>query len=140
MSSLKLLRRYGTRAFGQAVAAPFVLETVSGINALSETETSLYTVPTGEEVVVIGVVLRCTAASGITTAPKAGVGIAAGADDIFTSQRCYGLLADGDEFQFPQGGIRRIADAGEEIKLGIDEAAVGTSMTLAADVLGYGAV
>jgi hypothetical protein len=137
MSTLKLLKRAYPRAHPQEVSAPWILATVTGIDAKVVAETALYTVPAGETVVVIGVTLRCTAAVAISAHPKAGVGIAAGADDIFAEQNCLGLKATDDEFQFPHAGVRKVGTAGSVIKLGIDRAAVGTSMTLAADLMGY---
>ena len=135
--SLKLLQRVSGRAHAQEVAAPLLLAEVTGINAKSTGTTTLYTVPSGSTVVILEVVLRCTAATDITAPAEAGVGIAAGEDDIFASQPLYGLTATGKQFTFPNGGLAATAQSDEVIKLGIDTAATGTSQTLDADIIGY---
>lgn len=135
--SLRLLKRVSGRGHSAAISGILRLNTPSSIDTKSTGETTVYTVPTGSTVVVTGVRLRCTAASGITVPAEAGVGIAAGADDIFASQSLLGLTASDKVFEFPNGGAGVIADAGEAIKVGIDTAATGTSQTIEADVMGY---
>lgn len=135
--SLKLLKRTTGRGYGTAVSGLLRLNTPASIDAKVAVATTIFTVPAGSTMVITGVRLRCTAAVAITVAAEAGVGIAAGFDDIWASQPLYGLTASGKVFEFPLGGSGVIATAGDEVKLGIDVAATGTSQTVEADVMGY---
>lgn len=127
---------YVTRSTSNGFAtAP--LATVTGINAKSTGTTTLYTVPGGKTAVITDVVVRCTAASAITVPASAGVGIAAGEDDIYASASMTGLTAANKAWRFPNGGVMAVGTAASVIKLGIDTAATGTSQTLACDVMGY---
>ena len=135
--SLKLLRRVPDKSYAQTVAAPYTLASGISVNAKATGTTTLYTVPAGLTIVVLAVVLRCTAAVSITVPATAGVGIASGEDDIFASQKLYGLTAADRRFEFPNGGAAAVANEGDAIKLGIDTAATGTSQTLSAEIIGY---
>lgn len=113
------------------------LATVTGIDGKTVGTTTLYTVPSGKTVVVTRVVVRCTAATAITVGPTFGVGIAAGEDDIVTSA-AHTAFQVANTFVFC--AIKDPAALGlttNVIKLGIDTAATGTSMTLAVDIAGY---
>lgn len=134
--SLKLLQRAPGRAYAKEVSGPFRLVEVTGINAKSTGTTALYS-PTGVDVVIVKVVLRCTADTSITVPATAGVGVAAGEDDLYESQVLYGLTSTGKAYAFPNNGVGVLLQAGQTLSLGIDVAATGTSQTLAADVIGY---
>lgn len=115
------------------------LATVTGINAKTVGNTTLWTVDAAA--VILGAVVRCTAASVITTGATAGVGVNTEADDIFTSMAMpfltdtSGALA---AFVFAAMGQGRfVVAAADVVKFGIDVAAVGTSQTLAVDLRGY---
>jgi len=112
------------------------LALVSGVDGKAVAVTSLYTVPAGKTAIIFDVVLVPTTATAITAPPTAGVGIAAGEDDIFASQILTGLLAVGNAWRFPSGGKFQIATAGQIVKLGIDTGATGTTLTLDAHVIG----
>lgn len=134
----KLLHRIPGKAYPRALSASVRLGLVASIDATAAGTTVLYTVPVGEAVVVTSVRLYCTTATGITVPATAGVGIAAGEEDIFLSRSLYGLTAAGTEVVFSlTSGIIRVALAGEAIKLGIDQGAAGTSQTLTASIFGY---
>lgn len=135
--SLKLLQRYPDRAFLQEVAGPYRLATVTGINAKSTGPTTLLSVPASVDIVVLKVVLRCTAASGITDPAEGGVGVAAGYDDIYESQPFYGLESADVAYVFPNSGVGVVVSGGSDVVFEIDTAAQGTSQTLAADLIGY---
>lgn len=116
---------------------PNVLATVPSIDMKSVATTNLYTVPTGKTAIV-RVLLVITAASAITTAATAGVGIAAGEDDIHASVSMTNLFAAGDVWEFQSLGVKsRTAPADAIVKLGVDVAADGTSQTATAYVLGF---
>jgi hypothetical protein len=113
-----------------------LLATVSGIDGLVVAETDLYTVPQGKTVIPTMTLLRATVATAITSPPTAGVGIAAGADDVFAAQILTGLLSTAKAWAWNAAGIVTPALSGEKIKLGIDAAAVGTTLTLEAQLYG----
>ena len=118
-----------------ALGGPGLLATVTGIDATVVAETTLYTA-TGTTVIT-GVILLCTAASGITTEATAGVGIAVGEDDIFSSEPLTGLTVVNKAFNYLFSGTRVVAVNTDAIKLGIDTAAIGTSQVLTAYILGF---
>ncbi len=114
-----------------------ILATVTSIDATSTGTTALYTVPVGKTAVILDAIVRCTAATAISAPAEGGVGIAAGEDDIFSSQSFTSLTASGAHYRFPGGGFSQTAEASDVIRLGIDTAATGTSQTLAVDLIGY---
>lgn len=107
-----------------------------GIDAKTVATTNLFTVPTGKSFIVTKAVVRVTAASAVTVGPTFGIGIAAGEDDIVASASAALTVADTYDLVLPKVGAV-VALTGQIIKLGIDVAATGTSMTLAVDLSGY---
>jgi hypothetical protein len=103
-----------------------LLATVSSIDLTSTGTTTLYTVPGGENYIITKVLLMVQTASGVTITPAAGVGIAAGEDDIFASQSMLGLTTTNKVFTFQGLGTSEVANATDVVKLGIDTAADGT--------------
>jgi hypothetical protein len=109
---------------------------VSGVDGLATGTPTLYTVPSGKTVVGFMVLVHVTAASGVTVAPSAGVGVAAGEDDIVASAVLTGLTSSGLGTLFPAKTAARVPVAGDVIKAGIDVGGTGTTLTLAYHVLG----
>lgn len=113
------------------------ITTISGINGLSATTTNLYTVPTGKKAVVTGITVRITTATGLTGSITLGVGVASGEDDIMPSTLLTGFDTTTEAFEWFADGTVYLASAGDVIKLGIDTAFGGTTVTLAVDLMGY---
>lgn len=122
---------------GSALPVPSVLSSTSGISGTSTGTTNLYTVPTGKTAIITDVVVRITAAATVSIVALAGVGIAAGEDDIFAAQSLVGLNAVGKHFQFVALGTKVSANSGEVVKFGIDTAYIAGTATLAVDLIGY---
>jgi hypothetical protein len=114
-----------------------LLSRTSLIDGKSATTTNLLTVPTGKTAVITGLVVRITTATGLTGTLTAGVGVAAGEDDIIPATVCTGLNATGENFKIQPNGVSVEATASQVIKLGIDVAFGGTTVTLQVDLLGY---
>jgi hypothetical protein len=112
-----------------------LLATVASIDAKSATTTNLYTATA--TTIITKVILLCTAADTITAVAAAGVGIAAGEDDIFGSEPLTGLDVADKAFTYLAAGTRVVATNTDIVKLGIDTAATGTSQTFTAYVFGY---
>lgn len=119
----------------------------TGIDAKATGTTNLYTVPAGKSFIFMGAIVRCTAATAITVGPSYGIGVAAGEDDMVGSAT-YTTFTAADTFlhnigkfnlagQNAQADPMPVATAAQVIKIGIDTAATGTSMTLAVDIHGY---
>jgi hypothetical protein len=134
--ALRLLHREPGRAHSAEVSATRQIAKVSSIDAKATGTTSLYTA--SQDIIVLAVVISCDSAVDITAPARGGVGVAAGEDDICESQPFYGLTATGKQFYFPNDGAGAVVSSGQEIKLGIDVAATGTSQSLTAEVIGYG--
>ena len=112
------------------------IATVTSINLLAPGTTTLYTVPVGMTAIITEVILEVTSASAVTGNAALGVGIASGEDDIFTSEAASGLTAVGKIFSMPLRGASRTAPASSVVKLGVDTAATGTTLTVTAHVFG----
>lgn len=113
------------------------LATVTGIDLKTIATTVLYTVPVGLKAVILAVVLEITTGASITADAKAGVGIAAGEDDIFASETLVNTRATDNIWMFSAKGRARTALASSVVKLGIDTGATGTTLIATAHVLGY---
>lgn len=114
-----------------------LLSTTTSINAKTTGTTNLYTVPSGKTAIITKAIVVPTAASSITQGPTAGIGVAAGEDDIFSATELTGLTATTKAFAFDAIGTYVMAAATEVIKFGIDTAASGTSMTITVYLFGY---
>jgi hypothetical protein len=115
-----------------------VLSTATSINAAATGATTLYTVPAGKTAIIEKVIIRVTVATAANGDAVAGVGIAAGEDDIVSPVTLTGLTTLDDGFVLEPGiGKFRIADATEVVSLGIDTADTGGTVTWEADVIGY---
>ncbi len=114
-----------------------VLSNTTAIDGKVVAATNLYTVPAGKTAVILGAVIRITTATGLTGTMIAGIGIAAGEDDVFPSTSLIGFNAVDESYVFPGMGARTVATAGQIIKLGIDTAFGGTTATLEVQLLGY---
>jgi hypothetical protein len=109
-----------------------------GIDAYTVAETTVYTVPVGRTAVLMGAIVVCTAAAGTTNGPRCGIGIAAGADDLFSERRLVGFTAAENTWHFECMGKKIRAQASDAIKFGIDSVpAGGGSMTVSVYLLGY---
>jgi len=118
-----------------------VLSSTAVADATATGSTSLYTVPGGKVAVIVGAIVRVSEATTITAGPVAGVGVAAGEDDIVPSQAHTGMTSTADAFHLTNGGgLLQVAAAASVIKYGIDTGATGTgtpSMALVVDLIGY---
>ena len=116
-------------------AVEVLLSTTTGIDAKSTGTTNLFTA--SQTTIITKAIVRCTAASAITVGAAAGIGVAAGEDDIFSSETMTGVHATTDAWYFVGGGKKVQVAASDIVKIGIDTAATGTSQTLAVDLWGY---
>lgn len=122
---------------GSAVNTDEVIATITGIDATVAATTNLFTVPGGQEFAITMAIVYVTSAAAPTGTLEAGIGIAAGEDDIFASTQFFGVAADGDMFRFVPAGKSVTAEAGEVIKFGIDTAYTGGAATFRIDLFGY---
>lgn len=99
--------------------------------------TNLYTVPAGKRAVILDALVLPTTATAVSTFAVAGVGIAAGEDDIFASQELTGLDTTIERFKFESAGQARVGEATEIIKFGVDTAATGTALVADVYLIGY---
>lgn len=123
------------RVFGKQL--DIRLATVAGINLKTVATTTLYTTPAGHTAVISAIILEITTGTSITVDAKAGVGIAAGEDDIFSSENLVNTRAAGDVWSFSLKGKARTAPAASAVKLGVDTGATGTTLTATAHVFGF---
>lgn len=114
-----------------------ILSATSNINATTVATTNLYTVPAGKTAIIVGYVVKSTAATSITNGPTLGIGVASGEDDIFYPTDIKALTDTGKVFSFFPLGMSVPVAAGSVIKAGIDVSAVGTSQTIQIFLLGF---
>lgn len=113
-----------------------LLATVSSIDATSTGSTVLYTVPSGKRVMVTDVIVSVDSATSVTNPITAGVGIAAGEDDIIASTELTNLLVADQTYTLDAFGQSRIARPGDVISFGIDAAITGTAQSLSVYLFG----
>jgi len=137
--NLGVLRKALGRPYFTRSNAIVRLVTYPSLDLTTGGPVDLMLVPAGASIVVTEAVLLCTAAANVAVPATAGIGIAAGEDDIFPSQQLTGLLVAGDAFRFAIGGAGVIAQSGEVVKLGIDVASTGASVsqTVQVELFGY---
>ncbi len=118
-----------------------LLATVTGINGKTVGTTNLIASATARTV-IDRIDLEVTAVDTITANPNVGAGVAAGEDDVVspTTEGKLSLLTAlatvGQIVSLRGSKISRVVEIGETLKLGIDTAAVGTTLTLTARVYG----
>ncbi len=113
------------------------LASVSGINAKTVANTTLYTPAAGKTCVVTCVVIRPTLATAITNGPTIGIGTNATPSNIFASTALTALTSTSVAFNFNAPGILTLSTNTAPALLGVNAAATGTAMTISADVWGY---
>jgi len=118
-----------------SAAGEQLLATVTSIDAKTVAATNLYTATA--TTIITKVILLCTAATAITVEATAGVGIAAGEDDVYASELLTGLDAADKAFTYIAAGTRVAVLNTQILKLGIDTGSTGTSQTFTAYVFGY---
>lgn len=114
-----------------------VLSETTGIDGKTATTTNLYTVPSGKTALITKAIIEITTATGLTGTLVAGIGVAAGEDDIFGSTTMTGLDTTSEMHVFAASGTTKKALSTEVVKLGIDTAFGGTTVTLSVTLIGY---
>lgn len=134
-----LMVRHEDGVESNTFGAEQLLARVSGIDAKTTGTTNLYTPVSGRQVFITKVILRVGTATGVTGVPTVGIGIAAGEDDIFAATSLTGFNGSSKVYVFNAIGTitKGIGSASDVVKLGIDVAATGTTLTFTADVFGY---
>lgn len=114
------------------------LAQVAGVNLKTTGTTQLYTVPAGKILVVLAVILRCTAAASLSSGPTGSVGVTASSfNDLFASATMTALTAPNALFAFSMAGMSVYATASQVVTLNLTGAATGTSGSAGVDVIGY---
>jgi hypothetical protein len=107
------------------------------VDAFSASAQAVYTAPAANKVAITQIVLRCTAASGVTVPCTAKVEINPAAGDVFAAEVLVGVLTVDDQWTFTAESRGLVIPAGAQVDVTVTNAATGTSQTLSADVLGY---
>lgn len=113
-----------------------VLGIVTGVNAKTVANTTLFTVPTGKTAIVTSVVVRCTAATAITAGPTVNISTTA-TGDIFASVTMSALSSTTKAYIFTSTGGTTVAAATTTVKFNLTAVATGTSQVLTIMVIGY---
>lgn len=111
---------YFSGGSGGGSSADTILATVTGIDLTTIATTTLYTVPGGKKAIITGAIVRPTAASDVNFYAEAGIGVAAGEDDMFSQTVLTGLGSVGEVFQYKAIGVNVVGNAADVIKFGVD--------------------
>lgn len=114
-----------------------LLSTTGSIDGTATGATNLFTVPTGKKLIVDKVILEATTFTGTSGTLAAGVGVAAGEEDIYSSTDLIGFDTTGDGWEFDATGSIVLPAASDVVKLGIDTALTGTTATITAYLFGW---
>lgn len=136
----KALVSNGAGAVPSYQTVEVLLSTTTGINGATTGDTNLYTVPTGKKAIITRAVVRVTAATNVTVAGEAGIGVNATEDDIFDPTVLTGVVAVNDAYMFSNVmGKFKVADeaTSDVVKFGVDTAYTADTLTLAVDLFGY---
>jgi len=106
-----------------------LLSTTAAIDLTATGTTNLYTVPASTSTIITKAVLIITADSGITVDAVAGIGIAAGEDDVIAPMTLTQVRVTDDMWIFVMEGNVELALTTEIVKLGVDTGATGTTLT-----------
>ena len=77
-----------------------ILASIGGIDGTAVGVTNLFTVPAGRQCSVSRAIARYTVANALTGFMRAGIGIAAGEDDIFVDRNMSGFITLIDQYIF----------------------------------------
>ena len=113
------------------------LSTTEGIDGKVVATTNLFTVPVGETAIVTRVDIIPTDVIAFVNRMRAGVGIAAGEDDIMGSMNINGLNQTDEVFSFIPDGVFAVGVAASVIKLGIDTGANAGTYEVKVMLSGY---
>ena len=129
----------GERVQANALPIPVVLSVTSSVSlkTVPGTPPTLYTVPTGRTAIITDCMLSPTTATAAVGDSVAGIGVAAGEDDIFSSQTLTGLNATTQQFKFLSTGVAVKALTGTAIKFGLDTGDTGTDLVADVYLIGY---
>jgi hypothetical protein len=106
------------------------------VNAMVGASTSVFPAFT-KDVVITSVVFRCTAATAVATPATIKVEKNPAAGDIFSAEQLTAVTAVGDIWVFSAEAKGLLGAAGTTLDVTVTVAATGTTLTLAADVIGY---
>jgi len=125
------------RAYTQTTAATFRV-VVSGTIDLKQLQSAaiLLLPPGSGDFVVTGVELRCTAGAGVSSAPVVSLGVVQ-AGDVVAATTLTGFSAVGDVFALVAQGKTKIMPSGGSLILVVEQAAVGTTLDVVANVIGF---
>lgn len=113
-----------------------ILATITGIDGTALGSTTLYT-PSGKQAVVLAVVPRITAASGVISVASASVGQNVNVNDIIPITALTNLNAVNIAFPLNVVLPAVVVQSGSPIKFKITTAYVASAVTLAIDLIGY---
>ena len=112
------------------------LSRTTSINGSAVAATNLFTVPASQTVVITKAIVRLVSQTGLTGTLKAGIGVAAGEDDVFAAVKLNGFNFVDAVYVFNSLGLTLAVPQNSIIKLGIDTAFGGTT-NLTLDLFGY---
>lgn len=106
-----------------------------------QTQTTLYTVPTGKTAVITHIVLRMTSASNVTAVATVTAGVTSAWTSILASTALTGFDATGEYFVLQSSNPSIVTAAAGVIKLDVPTAATttggGDTYTFTCDLFGY---
>ena len=129
-----------TAKLADDAVADKALATVGGVDLKTVGQTTLYTVPSGKTLVIVEVIARLTAASGVTVAPVIRIGKAAAYNEWLGLTTLTGLDVAEEFIKLAESAsalVYKTFAAGEVVKVDVQTGATATTMTATFYVFGY---
>lgn len=123
------------RPYQTIIGGSVRLTTTTGIDAFAAGSVLIHVSNPSQLTAIQLIVVRCTAASGVTAPMTAGVEVLG--TEIYPDQELIGLTVAGKNWLFPVGGASGLLLQLQPIQLVISAPPTGTSQTIAVDVFGH---
>lgn len=112
------------------------LSAVTGINAKTAGDTTLYVNSGTQNAVWTAITIICTSAVALTQVPSIELTISS-AGDVMQETILVGLTNTGMQWRYPFSGIARLGTPGSTLKATIKTPATATTMNILIDLNGY---
>jgi hypothetical protein len=113
------------------------VSSVVDINLTTTGLTTLYTVPSGNKFLILGVLLQAQTADTVTGDASASIGISPSTTDVFAEETLLGFNSATSTYQFWANLNKAvIANAGDVIRLDVTTGATATNLTATAYLIG----
>jgi hypothetical protein len=110
---------------------------ISNVSLISTGLTTIYTVPAGKKLLLLGIVLHAMSANTVTAAPQISVGVNPSTTNIFAAETLFSFDAIGDMYTlWPNANKFIVANSNDVIDLNVNTAATAAVLTATIRIIG----